>query len=63
VDGTTPGPGGSFIDGSKTLTVGVEFIYLNNWIFDFAYTDYKGGGRYNLFRNRDFFSASVRYSF
>jgi len=63
VDGTTPGPGGSFIDGRKTITIGVGFNYLDKWIFDLAYTDYKGGGRYNLNRNRDFFSASVRYSF
>ncbi|NNE04232.1 MAG: DUF1302 domain-containing protein [Xanthomonadales bacterium] len=63
VDGSTPGPGGSFIDGRKTITIGVGFNYLDKWIFDFAYTDYKGGGRYNLLRNRDFFAASVRYSF
>ncbi|NND45236.1 MAG: DUF1302 domain-containing protein [Xanthomonadales bacterium] len=63
VDGTTPGPGGSFIDGRKTITIGVGFNYLDKWIFDLAYTDYRGGGRYNLNRNRDFFSASVRYSF
>ncbi|MFT5139677.1 MAG: hypothetical protein ACI9H8_001219 [Lysobacterales bacterium] len=63
VDGTTPGPGGSFIDGRKTVTVGVGFNYLDRWIFDLAYTDYMGGGRYNLLQNRDFFAASVRYSF
>lgn len=63
VDGTTPGPGGSFIDGRKTLTIGVGFNYLDRWIFDLAYTDYMGGGRYNLLQNRDFFAASVRYSF
>jgi hypothetical protein len=63
VDGTTPGPGGSFIDGRKTLTLGLGFNYLDKWIFDLAYTAYDGGGRYNLLRNRDFVSASVRYSF
>ena len=63
VDGTTPGPGGSFVDGRKILTLGVGFNLLNEWIIDIAYTDYMGGGKYNLLRNRDFFSASVRYSF
>ena len=63
VDGTTPGPGGSFIDGRKQVTVGVAFNYLNTWVIDFAYTDYSGGGKYNLLRSRDFFAASVRYSF
>jgi hypothetical protein len=63
VSGTTPGPGGSFIDGRKQVTLGVAFNYLNEWIFDLAYTSYMGGGRYNLLTDRDFYSASVRYSF
>ncbi|MGD8680539.1 MAG: DUF1302 domain-containing protein [Lysobacterales bacterium] len=63
VSGTTPGPGGSFVDGRKQLTLGVEFNYLNEWIFDLAYTSYMGGGSYNQLENRDFFAASVRYSF
>ncbi|MFC1778463.1 DUF1302 domain-containing protein [Pseudomonadota bacterium] len=63
VSGTTPGPGGSFIDGRKAFTLGLGFNYLQKWIFDFSYTDYSGGGKYNLAHDRDFFSASVRYSF
>jgi len=63
VSGTTPGPGGSFVDGRKQLTLGVAFNYLNTWIFDINYTNYSGGGRYNLLMDRDFYAASVRYSF
>jgi hypothetical protein len=63
VDGTTPGPGGAFVDGRKQLTLGLQFNYLNEWIFDFAYTTYMGAGEFNLLNNRDFLSASVRYSF
>jgi hypothetical protein len=63
VSGTSPGPGGAFIDGRKQLTLGVAFNYLNEWIFDFAYTKYMGAGEFNMFKDRDFFSASVRYSF
>jgi hypothetical protein len=63
VKGTTPGPGGSFIDGRKTISLGLGFNYLQKWIFDLAYTDYMGGGGYNLLYDRDFFAASVRYSF
>jgi len=63
VSGTTPGPGGSFVDGRKQLSLGVAFNYLNTWVFDFAYTTYMGAGRYNLLKNRDFVSASIRYSF
>ena len=63
VSGTTPGPGGSFIDGRKQVTLGLGFNYLNKWVFDFAYTNYSGGGIYNLLYDRDFYAASVRYSF
>ena len=63
VSGTTPGPGGSFVDGRQTLTVGLGFNYLNQWVFDLAYTNYSGGGRYNLLWDRDFYTFSVRYSF
>jgi hypothetical protein len=63
VRGTTPGPGGNFVDGRKTITVGLGMNYLQQWIVDFSYTMFSGGGRYNELRDRDFFSASVRYSF
>lgn len=63
VSGTTPGPGGAFIDGRKQVTLGVAFSYLQSWGFDLSYTSFFGGGRYNLLSDRDFISASVRYSF
>jgi hypothetical protein len=63
VDGTTPGPGGSFVDGRKQLTLGLAFNYLQEWVFDFSYTRYMGAGEFNQLKNRDFFSASVSYSF
>jgi hypothetical protein len=63
VSGTTPGPGGAFVDKRKQLTLGLAFNYLNEWIFDFAYTSYMGAGEFNMLKDRDFFSASVRYSF
>lgn len=63
VSGTTPGPGGSFIDGRKALTVGVGFNYIYEWTIDLAYTSYMGGGAYNLLYDRDFIAASVSYSF
>jgi hypothetical protein len=63
VSGTTPGPGGSFIDGRKRVTVGLGFNYLQEWIFDLAYTAYFGAGNANQLQDRDFIAASVRYSF
>jgi hypothetical protein len=63
VSGTTPGPGGSFIDGRKQLTLGVKFNYLQKWVIDASYTAFSGGGIYNLMNDRDFYGASVSYSF
>jgi hypothetical protein len=63
VDGTTPGPGGSFIEDRKQLTLGVTFDYLQRWDITVSYTDYFGGSKYNELRDRDFISASVSYSF
>lgn len=63
VSGTTAGPGGSFIDGRQTLTLGASFNYLNRWVVDIAYTNYMGGGMFNLHADRDFYAASVSYSF
>ena len=63
VDGTSPGPGGNFVDGRKSVTVGVAFDLLNEWVVDLSYTDFFDGGQFNELRDRDFYSASVRYSF
>lgn len=63
VDGISPNPGGNFLEGRKSLTLGAEFNYLNDWIFDLAWTKFSGGEPYNQIADRDFASASVRYSF
>jgi hypothetical protein len=63
VSGTTPGPGGSFVDGRKQLSLGVTFSYLQSWQMNVSYTSYFGGGKYNLLEDRDFIGASVSYSF
>ncbi|MEE4293978.1 MAG: DUF1302 domain-containing protein [Xanthomonadales bacterium] len=63
VGGTTPGPGGSFIEGRKQLTLGLKANYLQRWVVDLSYTAYSGGGIYNLLTDRDFYGVSVSYSF
>lgn len=63
VNGTTPGPGGNFIDGRKSITLGMQANYLDRWIFDLNYTNYFGGGEFNLLQDRDFASFVVKYSF
>lgn len=63
VGGITPGPGGNFIRGRKSVTVGAEANYQNQWAFDLAYTNYFGAGDINLIRDRDFVQFSAKYSF
>lgn len=63
VSGTTPGPGGNFLEGRRSGTVGVEANYLNKLVFDLSYTSFWGGGRFNQISDRDFASFTVKYSF
>ncbi len=63
VKGYTPGPGGSFVEGRKSVTIGAEANYLSQWVFDVAYTNFFGGGSYNLIHDRDFVQIAARYSF
>jgi hypothetical protein len=63
VSGISPGPGGNFIEGRKSLTLGLGFQYRINWQIDVSYTNFMGAGRYNLINDRDFVAANVKYSF
>jgi len=63
VKGITPGPGGNFLEGRKSVTVGVEANYLQEWVFDLSYTGFNGAGQLNQIYDRDFYSFSVKYSF
>jgi len=63
VSGTTPGPGGNFLEDRKSLTLGVEANYLNKLVFDLSYTQFSGAKQYNQIHDRDFASFSVKYSF
>ena len=63
VQGTTPGPGGNFLEGRKSGTVGVEASYMNRWSLDLSYTIFSGGKPYNQIYDRDFYSLVAKYSF
>jgi hypothetical protein len=63
VSGNTPLPLGNFLDGRTTTTLGADFSYLNDWIMELRYVNYAGGSEYNLLADRDFVSATVKYSF
>ncbi len=61
VNGNSPSPSGSFVDGRTALTLGIGADYLSRWQADLGYTRYAGGR--NELRDRDFIYASVKYSF
>ncbi len=63
VNGITPGPGGNFLEDRKSITVGAEANYLNQWAFDLSWTIFTGGKPFNQIYDRDFASFSVKYSF
>ena len=61
VNGNSPAPSGPFVEGRTALTVGMRADYLSRWQADIGYTRYAGDG--NELSDRDFISASVKYSF
>jgi hypothetical protein len=63
VNGTTPGPGGNFLEGRRAVTVGLGATYLSAWSGDLSYTSFFGAGRRNLINDRDFVAFNVKYSF
>ena len=63
VKGTTPGPGGNFVEGRNGLTLGVAANLRGTYELDVAYTKFGGAGRWNDLNDRDFASASIKVSF
>jgi len=63
VNGISPGPGGAFNEGTKSLTLAVGFDYQATWSGEIGYTSYFGAGRYNLVNDRDFVSLEIEYAF
>lgn len=63
VGGNTPLPMGNFLHGRKTVTVGADFSFQNAWAFELRYVNFNGAGRYNLLGDRDYVSATLKYSF
>ena len=63
VNGISPGPGGNFLEGRRSLTLGVEANYLNEWSFDVSYTRFMGAGNLNVIHDRDFVAFTARYAF
>ncbi len=63
VNGVSPGPAGNFVEGRRSVTVGLGASYQNVYSADLSVTTFAGAGRYNLMRDRDFVAANIKYSF
>ncbi len=63
VDGITPGPGETFRQSRKAISIGLAASYLNDWRMDMSYTNFFGADRFNDLNDRDFFTFSLSYSF
>ncbi|MDR3418491.1 MAG: DUF1302 family protein [Nevskia sp.] len=63
VQGTSPGPGGNFVMGSKEAQTLLELRYLQSLSLTAGYTWYFGGGQYNTLKDRDYLQFFARYQF
>jgi hypothetical protein len=63
VQGNSPQPAGPFREGRKAISIGLKATYLEEWEADISYTNFFGAGKYNLLNDRDFVSATIKYSF
>jgi hypothetical protein len=63
VRGTTPGPGGNFVEGRYGLTVGVAANLRAKWEVDMSWTKFGGAGRFNDINDRDYVATTLKYSF
>jgi hypothetical protein len=63
VNGTSPGPGGNFVENRNGLTLGVAANLRATYELDLAWTRFGGAGRWNDLNDRDFATASVKVSF
>jgi hypothetical protein len=63
VEGTTPGPGGPFVEGRYGLTLGLGANLRATYEVDVSWSRFGGAGRYNDINDRDFVAAALRFSF
>lgn len=63
VNGITPDPMFLFIEGRKSIALGVNFDYQNRWGADISYNNFFGGvGTTNAMTDRDYISFNIKYS-
>jgi hypothetical protein len=63
VGGTAPGPAENFVERRKQALVNIETRYRSALSLTLGYGWHFGGGPYNLYRDRDYAQAFVKYQF
>ncbi|MGQ0700227.1 MAG: DUF1302 family protein [Panacagrimonas sp.] len=63
IGGNSPGPAGNFVEGRKTLNFLLETRYGKSYSFTIAYNSFFGGGKDNLYEDRDNLGFYVKYQF
>ena len=63
VNGVSPGPGGNFIEGRTSLSLGLKGTLRNKYEVELNYAEFGGAGRYNQTNDRDFISLTGKVSF
>lgn len=61
IDGIAPGVGQNFQEGNTTGLLGLRLDYQNTWFGELRYTEH--AGKYNVRRDRDTLSFTLRYEF
>ncbi|MEQ1440026.1 DUF1302 family protein [Fontimonas sp. SYSU GA230001] len=63
VNGTGPGPAENFVEGRKQALFNLETRYRSSLSLTLGYGWFFGAGPHNLYRDRDFAQAFVKYQF
>jgi hypothetical protein len=63
VSGTSPGPGGNFIEDRTSLSLGLKGTLRNKYELELNYAQFGGAGQYNQTNDRDFISLTGKVSF
>lgn len=63
VQGISPTPGGSFVEGQSAYTIGLKASYIERWQANINYTRYSGIEHINLLHDRDFVAFNIKYFF
>ncbi|HEY6599410.1 MAG TPA: DUF1302 family protein, partial [Pseudomonadales bacterium] len=62
VNGTTPAPSASFLEGRRVFSMGLNGDYLQRLEGDVVYSRFFGAGAANQLRDRDYVQFRLTYS-